>query len=102
MPNYDKVETALEKAKGIAWDTCHKIYVLLDDEQLSLIRRYEYEVIISADEMNPEQMLKMIKTWYADSCDLRFVQSIITSYDYDLFDGYEDLIPQFADEIEDN
>jgi len=33
--NWGKVEVAVEMAKGIAFDTCHKIYVLMDDGQMA-------------------------------------------------------------------
>ena len=48
MNKFDEVEDSLSYAKAIAWDTCHKIYVLMDDEQVALMRQYEYDPIITA------------------------------------------------------
>jgi len=96
MISFDKVEQALDKATGIAWDECHKIYVLLDDEQLNQMRVYEYEQVISADEMSKEDLLKTLKNWYDDSCALRFIQSVETNYE-DPNLGFDSLIDQFAD-----
>ena len=96
MTDFTKVEKALETAEGIAWDTCHKIYVLMDNDQVELMRKYEYEKIHTySDGMLSEgEMLGLIKEWYEDSCDLRFVQSVRTvPTDPNL--GFEDLISQF-------
>lgn len=100
MVEFDLVEEALEDAKGIAWDTCHKIYVLMDDEQVELMRKYEYEAIITSDEMSPEKMLMEVKQWYHNSCSLRFVSAVTTNHE-DPNAGFEDLIPQGADWAED-
>ena len=97
MADYDKVEEALQEAKGIAWDTCHKIYVLMDDEQMAKMATYGYDPLISADEMNPTQMLDKIIDWYEDSCSLRFVEAVWTNYE-DPNAGYVDLIGQFEDQ----
>ena len=32
------VFNSVQEAKAIAWDTCHKIYVLMDDEQVQKMR----------------------------------------------------------------
>jgi len=41
--NWGKVEVAVEMAKGIAFDTCHKIYVLMDDGQMAQMKEYGYD-----------------------------------------------------------
>lgn len=96
MTDYSEVEIALENAKAIAWDTCHKIYVLMDDEQVEKMREYEYDPLITSDEMSSIEMLDTIVGWYEDSCGLRFVQGVTTNHE-DQNLGYEDLIPQGAD-----
>jgi len=90
------VEDALKDAKGIAFDTCHKIYVLLDDEQMALMKEYGYDPLISSEEMNPEQMLEVVRQWYSMSCMLRFVSAVRTNHD-DPNAGFVDLIPQGVD-----
>ena len=97
MASFEKVEKALDEAKGIAWDECHKIYVLLDDEQLNQMRVYQYEQIITADEMSKEDLLATLQNWYDESCELRFIQSVRTNYE-DPNEGYDSLIDQFEDE----
>jgi len=43
--NWGKVEVAVEMAKGIAFDTCHKIYVLMDDGQMAQMKEYGYDSV---------------------------------------------------------
>jgi len=45
--SFDLVKERVVDAKAIAWDTCHKIYVLMDDEQVELMRGYEYDPLIT-------------------------------------------------------
>ena len=94
-----KVEVAVEMAKGIAFDTCHKIYVLMDDEQMELMRGYGYDPLLSADDFTPNEMLETIRVWYAQSCMLRFVSGVRTVAG-DPNEGFIDLIPQGVDEEE--
>jgi hypothetical protein len=101
MVSFDKVETALETAKGIAFDTCHKIYVLMDEDQVELMRKYEYDEIRSIADISKESMLELLKDWYASSCSLRFIQSIRTTSPDDEDSGYDNLISQFEEIDED-
>jgi hypothetical protein len=101
MVSFDKVETALETAKGIAFDTCHKIYVLMDENQVELMRKYEYDEIRSIADISKESMLELLKDWYASSCSLRFIQSVRTTSPDDEDSGYDDLISQFEEIDED-
>ena len=96
MVSFEKVEAMVPMAKGIAWDTCHKIYVLLDDEQMSQMKEYGYDPLISSDEMSPDEMMIAIRSWYANSCGLRFVHAVRT-VDGDPNDGFITLIDQGAD-----
>ena len=100
-PDWDSVEDALEDAKGIAWDTCHKIYVLMDDEQVALMREYEYDPLITSDEMSDGEMLDKIIEWYDQSCGLRFVSAVTTNPTYPN-DGFVNLIPQFFEDDEED
>jgi hypothetical protein len=99
--NWSKVEVAVELAKGIAFDTCHKIYVLMDDGQMAQMKEYGYDPLISSAEMKPDQMLSTIQKWYNHSCGLRFVSGV-RSVDGDPNEGFIDLIPQCADDDERN
>jgi hypothetical protein len=78
----------LSRAKGIAWDTCHKVYILMDDEQMQWMRVYEYDPLISADTMTQDQLFDTVSNWYEDSCGLRFIQAV------DTIEGYYDIVPQ--------
>lgn len=95
MKPWDRVKAALEDAKGICWDGCHKIYVLLDDEQVAVSKGYGYDVL-SVAELGVDAALATLQQWYADSCGLRFVESVKT-VDGDPNEGYVNLIAQFAD-----
>jgi len=86
---YDK----MEDAKGIAFDTCHKIYVLMDDAQVAKMREYEYDPLYTSDEMSAGEMYETIKHWYAESCMLRFVEAVST-VEGDPNEGFETLIGQ--------
>lgn len=98
MVDFTPVEEALETAKGIGFDGCHKIYVLMDDEQMRQMREYGYDPLISATDSTPSQMLQTVMEWYDQSCGLRFVESVKTKDDED--DEFVALIPQGADEEE--
>jgi hypothetical protein len=99
--DWGKVEVAVELAKGIAFDTCHKIYVLMDDDQMAQMKEYGYDPLIAADTTTPEQMLTTIRKWYSNSCGLRFVSGVRT-VGGDPNEGFIDLIPQGADDDEDD
>lgn len=99
--SFDKVEEYLENAKGIAFDTCHKIYVLMDDEQMELMKGYGYDPLISADDYTPNEMLTTVMDWYEDSCGLRFVQAVYTNHE-DPNEGFVSLIEQGAEWEDEN
>lgn len=80
-------------AKAIAFDTCHKIYILMDDEQVEKMRGYGYDPLITSDEATPEEMLAYLEEWYLDSCSLRFIDAVSTNY-ADPNAGFERVIEQ--------
>ena len=51
MNSLELVTERVSEAKAIAWDTCHKIYVLMDNEQVELMREYGYDPLITKEEM---------------------------------------------------
>lgn len=100
MPiTFDLVKERVVDAKAIAWDTCHKIYLLMDDEQVELMRGYGYDPLITSDQMSPEEMFETLQNWFDDSCGLRFIQAV-TTHPVDPNEGFETLIGQFDDEDE--
>lgn len=98
---------ALEDAKGIAFDGCHKIYVLLDDEQVHLMAGYGYgedsSFLFTKQHLNEQEMLNTLKGWYEKSCALKFIQAVETvSEGQDPNEGFSDLIEQgFEEETDD-
>jgi hypothetical protein len=84
-----------KEAKGIAFDTCHKIYILMDDEQMNLMKEYEYEPLISSEDMDAEEMANTLLEWYKGSCGLRFIQAVSTTTNPN--DGYVDVVEQGSD-----
>ncbi len=101
--DWDEVEYALDDAKAITWDTCHKIYVLMDDEQVAEVRGYGYgeepDSFFTCEEQTPSQMLATLKEWFEKSCALKFIQAVETNHE-DPNAGYTSLIEQGATEYE--
>jgi len=96
---WDDVEMAVQFAQGIAFDTCHKIYVLMDDKQVELMREYQYDEIRTRSEMKPAEMFDTLKKWYAESCVLKFIQGVHSvGENEDENDGFTTLIPQGAEQ----
>ncbi len=103
MSDFDtyELEQHLQEAKGIAWDTCHKIYVLMDSEQMDQMTEYGYDPLISSDQMTPDEMLQTVLDWYEQSCGLRFIEAVETNHE-DPNAGFHSIVPQFfSDEDED-
>jgi hypothetical protein len=94
---WDKVGKTLEDAKGIAFDGCHKIYLLMDDEQMSEMKLIGYDPLLSAEDHTASEMLETVRDWYEDSCGLRFVQAVHTNHE-DPNAGFVSLIDQGADD----
>jgi hypothetical protein len=99
MKNPDLVYERISKAEGIAWDTCHKIYILMDSEQVELMRGYGYDPLITADQMSADEMFEVVEDWYESSCSLRFIDAVFTNY-INPNAGFETLSPQFEDQEE--
>ena len=101
MVDFFETEIAVQDAKAIAFDGCHKIYVLMDDAQVEKMRGYGYgddegSFLITIDQVRKVEMLDILKNWYAGSCSLKFINSVAT-VDGDPNEGFEDLIPQGAE-----
>lgn len=101
MVDFSLVEERVGEAKAIAWDTCHKIYLLMDDEQVETMRGYGYDPLITNKEMTPPQMLATLVKWYANSCGLRFIDAVSTNHENPNA-GFETLIGQGEDEDEED
>ena len=92
----DKVDEYTSEAKGIAFDTCHKIYVLMDDEQVDLMRSYGYgdandpDSLLTSSQLTPKQMSDKVVEWFLGSCGLRFISAV-----YSDERGFVNIISQF-------
>jgi hypothetical protein len=96
------IDEFTDEAKGIAFDTCHKIYVLMDDEQVALMREYGYgdendpDSLLTSDQLTPEQMSRQVLDWYGYSCGLRFINAV-----YSDERGFVSIVGQFEGNEED-
>jgi len=94
VDKFSEIEEYLSEAKGIAWDGCHKIYILMDDQEVAKMREYEYDPLLTTEHNTPAEMFVSVLRWYRESCGLRFIQ--VTSTTEDGTDFYS-LVPQFFD-----
>lgn len=68
------IEAVMEDVDAIAWDSCHKIYVSMSPEQTALLDEYGYApYLIRPVDVEPGQLLTILRSWYEDSCGLRFI-----------------------------
>ena len=96
---YSEVVTDyLQRSKAIAWDGCHKIYILMDDEQVEQMKGYGYEgdYLISTHGKFVIDVLAIVESWWEDSCGLRFINAVAT-HPTTPDEVFTDLIPQGAD-----
>jgi hypothetical protein len=96
---YWKVREFTDEAKGIAFDTCHKIYVLMDEEQVALMRSYGYgeddpNAIATSEQLDPAEMATVVMTWFERSCGLRFINAVYSDKSIG-HDGFVNIISQF-------
>ena len=94
----DKLSGWVDMADSIAWDTCHKIYILMDKQQTEQMKSYGYEKLHTSAEMDPRQMAETIEQWFEDSCSLRFISAVASHSDGDKFSN---IVGQFEIEFED-
>ena len=96
---WEGVEEAVQTARLIAWDGCHKIYLAMDETQARWFTE-NYSVIFSGAS---DEMLVTLRSWYEHSCCLKFIQAVETDGD-DPNEWFTVLIPQgaeYEDEDED-
>lgn len=95
--NWYNIEDTLEDAVSIAWDGCHKIYILMDKEAHRTQYRWGSEYVLRLDNIGADEALALLRKWYDDSCGLRFISAVRTT-EPDPNEGYTHLISQFEDE----
>ena len=84
------LEDIVNEAHSIAWDGCHKIYILMDEEQTNKVISYEYEHVIQASYTNPYDLYNYVVDWYGLSCNLKFIDVVYTE------DGADEFYPLVA------
>ena len=90
------IDEFTDDAKGIAFDTCHKIYVLMDQEQVDLMRSYGYgdendpDSLLTSYQLTPREMSNKVVEWFQGSCGLRFISAV-----YSDARGFVDIVAQF-------
>jgi len=94
---WEEVAWAVRDAHLIAWDTCHKIYLALDEYEADWFRENGGYELVSG---TPSEMLATLHRWYDQSCPLRFIKSVVR-VESDPNYGYTDLIPQGVDDWDD-
>ncbi len=110
------VAQAVPNTLAIAWDGCHKIYALLDQEQVNYFRDLGYgdgtdaTLLVSRVEASPLMnnppvagvdvekatdavLLTTLREWFEDSCGLRFISAVATDH-FDPNAGFTNLIAQ--------
>lgn len=81
--DFHPVYDAVLDAKGIAFDGCHKIYVLMDQAEVDRTRGYGYgtdegSALYTSDTHSAGAMFDAVKGWFEKSCPLRFVDQVST------------------------
>jgi len=95
---WDAVEEYINEAALIAFDGCHKIYLAMDQEEAEWFSK-NYNGHGCTDRNftgSPEEMLKMVREWWDESCSLRFVNAVWHN-EYDPNAGFVSLISQMAE-----
>ena len=91
------VQEAVRNATAITWDTCHKVYVLMDEASRDEMIGYDYDPMVEVGD-DHEGAMNLLRLWWEESCPLRFIDRIeggVTNA------GITTLIPQGADEEDD-
>ena len=74
----EEIAAIFRKAVFVAWDGCHKIYLAMDDTEADWFEQSTgYETLRS----NAQDMTEQVRSWYKNSCELRFV-SAVSEHDY--------------------
>ena len=97
----ENVMKAVMDCEGVAFDGCHKVFILMDKAQMEKMREYGYgdktdfekgdSRLVWADDTKRSEMFDLVKQWYRESCMLKFVQSVATG---DPDDEYGNLVSQ--------
>lgn len=94
-----EIEEAITGSDSIAFDGCHKIYIMKDKTGTQQMQEYEYEHVVPIE--NVGSAVATVLGWYNDSCGLKFI-NLVTDAGKENED-YHNVIGQFElDEDEDD
>lgn len=99
------LKDALRTAKGIAWDGCHKIYVLMDETEYQLTKSYGYDQgdsrlkRVTNTPAGIQTAYETVKSWFDDSCGLRFINAVKTVHG-DPNKGFSNIVAQCEDWVD--
>jgi len=84
----ERVTTAIMDCEGVAFDGCHKVFILMDKAQVEKMRGIGYgnktdfekgdSRLVTADVVRRSTLYQLVRDWYIESCELKFIQSIRT------------------------
>jgi hypothetical protein len=89
-----KVRDAMSVSVGVAYDDCHKVYILGDWQQVDKMREFGYETLVTTDDCNREELVIKTLEFFHDSCGLRFITHLVTTPEGELFNS---IIDQFEE-----
>ena len=93
MKNSKLIKERLSSCVAITWDECHKMYILMDDNQVKQCESYGYNTFAYAKENTTFGLYRIILSWYNQACELRMLDAVTTLEDGE--EEYERLIEQF-------
>lgn len=97
-----KVKEAVNTAVSIAWEGCHKIYIMSDETADADMIACGYDTVRVEDK---DKAVAQLFEWWEDSCGLRFINRIETTGGKIGNEQFFNVIPQFdydEDEEEDD
>lgn len=98
---WEKVGKAVASGRRAYWDECHRIYVVMDDEEVWNFEMLGYTDPIIFDDEGLDASVKRIKEWWDSSCGLRFIEAVSSvSPGVDANQGFQPLIPQFTPDFD--
>ena len=91
----ERVATAIMDCEGVAFDGCHKVFILMDKAQVEKMRSIGYgdrtdiekgdSRLVTVEDSPRSAMFQLVRDWYIQSCELKFIQSIRTGDDKEEF-----------------
>lgn len=72
----ERVLAALDGAAGVAWDGCHKVYILAAPETVAYMRDLDYPHVVVRGAVPDGVLYEVVSDWWDRSCGLRFVDAV--------------------------